>query len=73
MADKMVVQASNLCDGSRFKEDLGADSLHLVELVMGLEDKFKLTISDEEAKQITTVGEAVDHIQRALQPETVSA
>jgi acyl carrier protein len=47
---------------ARFKEDLEADSLDLVELIMAFEDKFGAEISDEAAQKITTVGEAVDYI-----------
>ena len=47
---------------ARFREDLGSDSLDLVELIMAFEDKFGGEISDEEAQEITTVGEAVTYI-----------
>lgn len=47
---------------SRFREDLEADSLDLVELIMAFEEEFEGEISDEEAQTITTVGEAVDYI-----------
>jgi acyl carrier protein len=47
---------------SSFVDDLGADSLDTVELVMALEEEFDLEIADEEAEQISTVQEAVDHI-----------
>jgi len=47
---------------SRFREDLEADSLDLVELIMAFEDKFGGEISDEDAQKITTVGEAVQYI-----------
>ncbi|AIG27654.1 acyl carrier protein [Brevibacillus sp. 7WMA2] len=53
--DKVTLEAS-------FKEDLGADSLDVVELVMELEDEFDLEISDEDAEKITTVGEVVNYI-----------
>jgi acyl carrier protein len=55
-ADKVSMEAS-------FVDDLGADSLETVELIMGLEDKFGLTIADEEAEKIRTVGDAVKFIE----------
>ncbi|MGD1995184.1 MAG: acyl carrier protein [Anaerolineae bacterium] len=51
---------------SRFREDLGADSLDLVELVMAFEEEFGGTISDEEAQSIKTVGDAVRYIQERM-------
>jgi acyl carrier protein len=48
---------------ARFREDLEADSLDLVELIMAFEDKFGAEISDEAAQKITTVGEAVNYIE----------
>lgn len=47
---------------SNFRDDLGADSLDLVELIMAFEEEFGGEISDEEAQQITTVGQAVDYL-----------
>jgi acyl carrier protein len=47
---------------ARFREDLEADSLDIVELIMALEDKMSIEISDEDAQKITTVGQAVDYI-----------
>jgi acyl carrier protein len=54
--DKITMEAS-------FVDDLGADSLETVELIMGLEDKFGLTIADEDAEKIRTVGDAVKFIE----------
>lgn len=48
---------------ARFREDLEADSLDIVELIMALEDKMSIEISDEDAQSITTVGHAVDYIE----------
>ncbi len=53
-------------DEMSFKDDLGADSLALVELVMNFEQEFELEISEEKAEKITTVGEAIEHIEKAL-------
>jgi acyl carrier protein len=55
--DKVTMEAS-------FREDLGADSLDLVELVMEFEDKFGETISDEDAQKIKTVGDVVRYIEQ---------
>jgi acyl carrier protein len=51
---------------ARFREDLDADSLDLVELIMAFEDKFGGEISDEDAQTITTVGEAVKYVQERM-------
>ena len=51
---------------ARFREDLDADSLDLVELIMGLEDEFGASIDDKDAQSITTVGEAVKYIEERM-------
>ena len=53
-----------------FREDLDADSLDLYELVMELEDSYGITVSEEEAAKITTVGDAVDFVARAARRAT---
>jgi acyl carrier protein len=53
-------------ENASFTEDLNADSLDLVEMIMSLEEQFKLQISDEDAEKITTVGEAVDYISEHM-------
>ena len=50
-----------------FKDDLGADSLAVVELIMGIEDRFGITIPDEIAEKIVTVGQAVTYVQSQLE------
>ncbi len=52
---------------SSFIEDLGADSLDLVELIMSMEDEFELEISDEDAENIITVQDAVNFIQKSIE------
>jgi acyl carrier protein len=63
IVDLLGVEEDKIARESRFREDLEADSLDLVELIMAFEDKFGAEISDEDAQKITTVGEAVDYIQ----------
>jgi acyl carrier protein len=66
IAELLGVDKSKVVEGARFREDLEADSLDLVELIMAFEEKFDAEISDEDAQTITTVGGAVDYImQRA--------
>jgi acyl carrier protein len=63
IVDKLGVDESKVTMEARFREDLEADSLDLVELIMEFEEKFGGEISDEEAQKITTVGEAVNYLQ----------
>lgn len=60
--DLLGVDGDKVTQEARFREDLEADSLDLVELIMAFEDKFGAEISDEDAQNITTVGEAVRYI-----------
>lgn len=63
IVDRLGVEESEIKLESSFKEDLGADSLDVVELVMELEDEFDMEISDEDAEKINTVGDVVTYIQ----------
>jgi acyl carrier protein len=62
VAEKLNVGEDQVTSDAKFVEDLGADSLDQVELIMALEDDFELKIPEEEAEQLTTVGAAVDYI-----------
>ena len=66
IADKLQVEPEKVTLEARFIEDLGADSLDTVELIMGLEDEFGLEISNEEAEKIRTVKDAVEYIKAKL-------
>ncbi len=63
IVDLLGVDESKVTMEARFREDLEADSLDLVELIMAFEDKFGAEISDDDAQKITTVGEAVRYIE----------
>jgi acyl carrier protein len=62
IVDLLNVDETKVTEDARFREDLEADSLDLVELIMAFEDKFGGEISDEDAQTISTVGEAVNYI-----------
>jgi len=63
--DKLNVDPAQVVPEARFREDLKADSLDLVELIMAFEEEFGGTISDEDAQTITTVGEAATFLEKA--------
>ena len=66
ICDQLMVDPEEVSDESSFVEDLGADSLDTVELIMEFEDEFGIEISDEQAEQISTVGEAVAYLEKLL-------
>jgi acyl carrier protein len=66
VVDQLGVDESEVVPSASFVEDLNADSLDLVELIMSLEEEFKLQISDEDAEKITTIQEAEDYIEEHL-------
>ena len=62
LVDQLGIEESEITEEASFQEDLDADSLDLVELIMELEDTFGVKISDEDAQGIQTVGQAVDYV-----------
>ena len=67
VAEQLGVKEEDVSESASFVEDLGADSLDTVELVMALEEEFETEIPDEEAEKITTVRLAIDYIKSNLQ------
>lgn len=63
IADQLGIDADTITAGSSFIEDLGADSLDVVELILALETEFDLEIPEEEAENVSTVGDVVDYIK----------
>ncbi|KXU36317.1 acyl carrier protein [Ventosimonas gracilis] len=66
VAQQLGVKESEVTNGASFIQDLGADSLDTVELVMALEEEFETEIPDEQAEKITTVQQAIDYINAHL-------
>jgi acyl carrier protein len=69
IVDQLGVDEDKITMEARFREDLEADSLDLVELIMAFEDEFGGEISDEEAQQIKTVGQAVEYLKMRMAAE----
>ena len=63
IAEKLSVDVEEVVPEASFVDDLGADSLDLVELIMSMEEEFEIDISDEEAEKLLTVQDALDYIQ----------
>jgi acyl carrier protein len=66
LVEELELDANKVTMEANFKTDLDADSLHLVELATELEDKYDITIPDEAALELTTVGSVVDYLQEKL-------
>ncbi len=66
VVNQLGVSADQVTEGAKFIEDLGADSLDQVELIMALEEEFGADIPDEDAEKLTTVGDAIKYIEDNL-------
>ena len=66
IVDLLGVEPEKVTLEARFREDLAADSLDLVEMIMAFEEEFGGTISDEDAQKITTVGSAVEYVEKRM-------
>ena len=66
ISEQLMVDLEEVADESSFVEDLGADSLDTVELIMEFEDEFGIEISDEDAEKISSVGEAIAHLEKLV-------
>ena len=69
VCEHLAYNKEQVTDATNFVEDIGADSLDIVELVMELEEEFDIQIPDDQAEKIKTVGEAIDYIETAIQEQ----
>jgi len=67
VVEELSAEEDKVTPQARFVEDLGADSLDVVELVMRFEEEFEIEIPDEDAEKITTVGDAVSYIEKKVE------
>ncbi|MFQ6117199.1 MAG: acyl carrier protein [Candidatus Bipolaricaulia bacterium] len=65
--EQLMVDASEITNEATFIDDLGADSLDVVEMIMELEDEFGIEVPDDEAEKLTTVGEAIEYIKARVE------
>ena len=66
VADQLNVDAAEITAETSFKDDLGADSLDIFQIIMGIEETFDIEIDNDEAEKIVTVGDAVEQIKNAI-------
>ena len=69
VVDRLNVEEDQVKPDASFVEDLGADSLDIVELIMGIEEEFDIEIPDEEAEKLSNVGEALEYVKKKLNLE----
>ncbi len=66
IAQQLGVEKSKITDDAKFVDDLGADSLDITEMIMKLEEEFKIEIPDEDAQKLDTVGKAIEYIEKKV-------
>ncbi|RLC47293.1 MAG: acyl carrier protein [Candidatus Coatesbacteria bacterium] len=69
IASKLNVKKDRLSNDASFKDDLGADSLELADLIMEFEDKFDIKISEEDGEKLLTVGDALSYIKQKVEAD----
>ena len=67
IADVLNVEVNDITEDTTFVDDLGADSLDIFQIIMGIEEEFDIEIDNEEAEKITTVQDAVEQIKKAVE------
>ena len=65
IADVLILDKNSITEDKKFVDDLGADSLDIFQIIMGIEETFDIEIDNDEAEQIVTVGDAVEQIKKA--------
>lgn len=73
IAEQLMVELDEVTDDASFIEDLGADSLDTVEMIMEIEDEFGIEIPDEDAEKLQTVGQAIEYVKKKVQAQQAKA
>ncbi len=73
IAEQLMVDLEEVTDDASFVEDLGADSLDTVEMIMEIEDEFGIEIPDEDAEKMQTVGQAIEYIKKKVEAQQAKA
>ncbi|MCX8103852.1 MAG: acyl carrier protein [Candidatus Bipolaricaulota bacterium] len=73
IAEQLMVDLEEVTDDASFIEDLGADSLDTVEMIMEIEDEFGIEIPDEDAEKIQTVGKAIEYVKKKVEAQQAKA
>jgi acyl carrier protein len=73
IAEQLMVELDEVTDDASFIEDLGADSLDTVEMIMEIEDEFGIEIPDEDAEKIQTVGKAIEYVKKKVEAQQAKA